>query len=113
MQEGMLYHYLSDRTAGVDLEQIVWTLNEEIHFPLYQQAGTRSFIIFRCCALRMAGKSGAAPAADSVETELLLRNRTGAESLRHSRITTSRSLCRQIAAGRSENCSTDASCGFV
>jgi amino acid adenylation domain-containing protein len=38
MQEGMLYHYLSDRTAGVDLEQIVWTLNEEIHFPLYQQA---------------------------------------------------------------------------
>ena len=38
MQSGMLFHYLSDRNSGVDIEQLVCVLHEELDVQAYREA---------------------------------------------------------------------------
>ncbi len=49
-QQGMLFHHLSDPQSGVDIEQIVCTLNESLDTELFQQAWNH--VIARHPALR-------------------------------------------------------------
>ncbi|HEY6168920.1 MAG TPA: condensation domain-containing protein, partial [Verrucomicrobiae bacterium] len=41
MQQGMLFHSLSSREPGVDIEQILCTLHEEINVPASERAWQR------------------------------------------------------------------------
>ena len=41
MQEGMLFHGLSAREPGVDLEQILCTVREELNVPAFERAWQR------------------------------------------------------------------------
>ena len=38
LQEGMLFHGMSTREPGVDLEQILCTLREEVNVPAFERA---------------------------------------------------------------------------
>ena len=50
MQQGMLFHHLSAQQAGVDIEQIVGALHEDLHVSAWQQAWER--VMARHPALR-------------------------------------------------------------
>ena len=52
LQQGMLFHYLREPAAGVDIEQIVCSLPEEIQPNLLKQAWTR--VVQRHAVLRTA-----------------------------------------------------------
>ena len=41
VQQGMLFHWLQERSAGVDIEQFVGDLAEEIDGPLLEAAWRR------------------------------------------------------------------------
>ena len=42
MQQGMFFHGLSAPHSGVDIEQIICTLPEEIHFAAFREAWDRA-----------------------------------------------------------------------